>query len=127
MSRSRKFLISILVALALVSCVGKGKVVTNVSLVDPSERLSPNRVVEAFSKPPERPYREIAQLETLATEEVLSGIQMVESMRAKAAAIGADAIIVDQTQEGRKIVNNPLGINEKEVFRVLKGVAIKFR
>ncbi|MBF0152846.1 MAG: hypothetical protein HQL64_03780 [Magnetococcales bacterium] len=127
MAIGSKFLTFVLLTLFLVSCAGKGKIVTNMSLVDPSERIPPSRVVEAFSKPPERPYREIAQLETLATEEVLSGIQMVEHMRAKATTIGADAIIVDQNQEGRKIVNNPMGINEKEVFRVLKGVAIKFR
>ncbi|MBF0137711.1 MAG: hypothetical protein H7833_19105 [Magnetococcus sp. DMHC-1] len=127
MATGSKLLTFFLLALFLISCTGKGKIVTNISLVDPSERIPPSRVVEAFSKPPERPYREIAQLETLATEDVLSGIQLVEHMRAKAASVGADAIIVDQSLEGRKTVNNPLGVNEREVFRVIKGIAIKFR
>ncbi|MBF0625328.1 MAG: hypothetical protein HQL82_11050 [Magnetococcales bacterium] len=126
MKTGAKAFASLLALLLLVSCATSAQIVTNVALVNPGERLPPQKVVAAFTQPPTRAYREIAQLETMAAEEVLSSVSLVEHMRAKAAQIGADAIVVDQKNETRKTVSTPLGAAEITSYRVLKGIAIKF-
>ena len=69
---------------------------TSVVLLDPSKSYTASGTVEILLKAPDRPYVEIAKLES-------SGLigepepQLLEDARTKAAAIGADAIIVVET------------------------------
>jgi len=69
---------------------------TSLVLLDPAKRYPASTSVEILLKPPERPYIEIAKLESQG----LIGEPeppLLEDARAKAAEIGADAIIVVET------------------------------
>jgi hypothetical protein len=69
---------------------------TSVVLLDPAKQYSSSMSVAILLRPPERPYVEIAKLETKGAigepEPTL-----YEQAREKAAAIGADAIIIADT------------------------------
>jgi hypothetical protein len=69
---------------------------TSIVLLDPAKHYPPSASVEILLKPPERPYVEIAKLESqgLIGEPEPA---LLENARAKAAEIGADALIVVET------------------------------
>jgi hypothetical protein len=85
------YLVIVLAAL-LTGCAAT----TSVVLLDPAKSFPPSTEVQILLKPPERPYVEIAKLESrgLIGEPEPS---VLEDARAKAAQIGADAIIVVET------------------------------
>lgn len=68
--------------------------VTNAALLDPSRHYESQAVVELLDVPPARTFRKIARMETLGNEAVTSEVFLIESMRAKAQEIGAQAIVV---------------------------------
>ena len=86
-----KTLIAI-VAIVLAGCAPT----TSVVLLDPARQYAPSAGVEILLKAPERPYLEIAKLES-------SGVigepepALLEDARKRAQEIGADAIIVIQS------------------------------
>ena len=81
-----------IIALLLASCA----TTTSVVLLDPSKQYAPTTSVEILLRPPQRPYVEIAKLQS-------NGLigepepHVLEDARARAQEIGADAIIVLET------------------------------
>jgi hypothetical protein len=84
--------LSILLALLLAACA----TTTSVVMLDPSKQYPPTSSVQILLKAPDRPYVEIAKLES-------QGIPgepetaVLEDARERAAKIGADAIIVQES------------------------------
>src|SRR5690606_5531795 len=69
---------------------------TSVVMLDPAAKHPPTASVEILLKPPERPYVEIAKLESrgVAGEPETS---VLEDARERARRLGADAIIVQES------------------------------
>ena len=84
--------LSILFALLLAACA----TTTSVVMLDPAKQYPPTSSVQILLKPPDRPYVEIAKLESqgVAGEPETA---VLEDARERAAKIGADAIIVQES------------------------------
>jgi hypothetical protein len=84
--------LGILLALLLAACA----TTTSVIMLDPGKQYPPSASVVILLKPPDRPYVEIAKLESkgVAGEPETA---VLEDARERAAKIGADAIIVQDS------------------------------
>ncbi|WP_176065101.1 hypothetical protein [Anaeromyxobacter diazotrophicus] len=98
--------------LALAACAGGVKTVrTSDAQLAPRPSDCP---LEFLQKAPERPYDELAELETHVTAAPAGGTR--EALRPKACELGADAVIVT-----RDFVTNAYG------HAIVAGTAIKYR
>ena len=93
-----------LLALALAGCAAT----TSVVMLDQSKHYPPSASVEILLKPPQRPYVEIAKLESNGNVGEPEPA-VLEDARKRAQEIGADAIIVQETQS---IYQPPVIIHE---------------
>lgn len=91
---------AILLCLGLAACA----TTTSVVMLDPAKKFPPTESVQILLKPPERPYVEIAKLESrgVAGEPETS---VLEDARERARQLGADAIIV---QESASVYHPPV-------------------
>jgi hypothetical protein len=92
-----------------------GCIQTQVTMLDFAAKYPPARGVEVLYQEPHRPFKSFAVVEA---EGSASETQLLESLREKAKALGADAIIVlpPRQKEGTG------GL----LFPILKGIAIKY-
>lgn len=80
------------IVLLLAGCVS----ITSVVMLDPAKQYPPTSAARIYLKPPEQPYVEIAKLESKG----LPGepkTDVLEDARTKAQALGAHAVIVQET------------------------------
>lgn len=103
----------------LAGCLQSSRAITNAALVDPSQQYSPTESVDLLDTRPQRPFYKIGFLETMADEKTISDVMLLENMRAKAAAIGAHAIVVER--------NSMNTFDGGDVYRVLRGMAIRYK
>jgi hypothetical protein len=86
--------------LATLACLlalgGCASVTTHVVVLDPTARYEPTKDVLVLLRPPERPYVEIAKLESKGIIGEVEAV-LIEDARDKAKALGADAIITLET------------------------------
>jgi len=87
----------ILIAL-LAALAGCASVTTRVVETNPAVRFPPTTNVEILFEPPQRPYTQIAMLETEG-EFGVSELELLEDMRERARALGADAIVRTETRQ----------------------------
>jgi hypothetical protein len=82
----------VLSSLLLAACA----TTTSVVMLDPGKKFAPTASVQILLKPPQRPYVEIAKLESrgIPGEPETS---VLEDARERARQIGADAIIVEES------------------------------
>lgn len=99
----------ILAALAALLITGCATVSTQVVALDPALKLAPSQRVEILLEKPQRPYREIALLESRG----MAGdgeVELLQDAREKAQALGADAIVrleVEKTVHPPVVVYDP--------------------
>ncbi len=125
MTKARTVLL--LVALALTGCT-----TTSAVMLESGVTYPPTQNVQIITQVPSRPFKQIAMLE--ARGPVNTPVtSLLESMRQKAAAIGADAVIPTQdasTQLQLDLIYNPwLGGYQTfggGTIPIIRGVAIKF-
>jgi hypothetical protein len=95
-----RYLLAVASALAVAGC---HYVSTNASLIDPSLRLTKTcpAAVKLYTVPGrvQQPYREVALLNSVGKTSYSSESDMIKSMREKAAAVGANGIILDNINE----------------------------
>ena len=84
--------LSPLLGLLLVACA----TTTSVVMLDPGQKYPPTTSVQILLKPPDRPYVEIAILESQGVPGEPE-TAVLENARERAAKIGADAILVQDT------------------------------
>jgi hypothetical protein len=93
-----KSLSSLLVAVLLSACVR-----TNAALIDPSVQLARTckSAIKLYTTPDRvgRPYREVAMLNAKGESNWSDEGDMIESMREKAADVGANGIILNKIDE----------------------------
>lgn len=84
-----KVIITVVIALFLAGCAPT----TSIVMLDPTKQYAPTKSVEILLKAPQRPYVEIAKLESRG---VIGEPEpsVLEDARTRAQEIGADAIIV---------------------------------
>ncbi|HET7596662.1 MAG TPA: hypothetical protein VFK15_07000 [Burkholderiales bacterium] len=102
--------VALLAACCVLLLAACATVSTEVVSLAPELKLPPSQNVEILFEKPARPYREIALLETRGligdTE-----VQLWQDARAKAQALGADALIrleLDKTVQAPMVVYDPL-------------------
>lgn len=121
---------TIILALLLIALTGCA--VSNVTLLDDSQQYPPTQHVAILFSKPDRPYKTIGLIEVKG-DNSFTQPRLLEEMRKKAMAIGADAIIpTESTSEHvpQNLLFNPLlggyqsigGVN----FPILRGIAIKY-
>jgi hypothetical protein len=89
-----------LLGLLLAACA----TTTSVVMLDPSKQYPPTTSVQILLKPPDRPYVEIAKLESQGVPGEPE-TSVLEDARERAAKIGADAILV---QESSSVYQPPI-------------------
>lgn len=97
-------------ALALLAgCASPGSAV-QVHMLAPPGSYAPVHLVQVLTAPPAQPYTEIARLETTGAPGATAA-QVIDVLQKKAAALGADALIVSEhTQTGApQLQFNPVG------------------
>ncbi|OSM06827.1 hypothetical protein MAIT1_00302 [Magnetofaba australis IT-1] len=99
------------------------EIATNVALSDPSRRLPATHSVMLLEKEPQRAFEYVGRLETRGSEET-TDVELLESMRAKAAEIGAHAIIPDPTS--KRVLVGEESLMGPTYFRMLRGRAIRY-
>jgi hypothetical protein len=77
---------------------GCASVTTRVVETNPAARYPPTAGAEVLFEPPQRPYLQIAVLEAEGVFGT-SELELIEDMRKRAQALGADAVIVTGTRE----------------------------
>ncbi len=92
------------VSLVLVLLVAGCATTTSVVLLDPGKQYPPTTSVRILLKPPDQPYVEIAKLESQGVPGEPE-TAVLEDARERAARIGADAIIV---QESSRVYQPPI-------------------
>lgn len=95
-------------ALAVLSAAGCASVSTRVVELDPALRLPPSQRVEILLEKPQRPYRQVALLESRGITD--GEAELLEHARSKAQAMGADAIIrleVEKMQRPPIVIYDP--------------------
>jgi hypothetical protein len=120
------------IALLLVPLVLAGCATTSAVMLESGVTYPPTQNVQIITQAPTRPFKQIAMLE--ARGPVNTPVtDLLESMRQKAAAIGADAVIPTQdasTHQQQGLMYNPwLGGYQTiggGTIPVIRGVAIKF-
>jgi hypothetical protein len=98
------------IAVAALLLAGCATVVTRVAMLDPAVSLAPTSRVEILLEKPQRPYREIAFLESRGIAGG-SEVELLEDAREKARALGADAIVrleLEHTVQPPVVVYEPL-------------------
>ena len=116
----------------LIGTILSGCAQTSAVMFDDSVKYPPTHNVQIMTEVPTKPFKQIALLE--ARGPVNTPItDLLESMRQKAASIGADAVIATQdasTQQQQGLMYNPwLGGYQTiggGTLPVIRGVAIKF-
>ena len=95
-----RYLLATAPALVISAC---HSVSTSASLIDPSVRLAKTcpAAVKLYTVPDrvQQPYREVALLNSSGETSYSSESDMIKSMREKAAAVGANGIILDRIDE----------------------------
>ena len=91
---------AVLLSLVLAGCA----TTTSVVMLDPARKFAPTESVQILLKPPERPYVEIAKLESRGVPGEPE-TSVLEDARKRAQEIGAHAIIV---QESAAIYHPPI-------------------
>ena len=120
------------IALLLAALVLSGCATTSAVMLESGVTYPPTQNVQIITQVPTRPFKQIAMLE--ARGPVNTPVtDLLESMRQKAAAIGADAVIPTQdasTHQQQGLMYNPwLGGYQTiggGTIPVIRGVAIKF-
>lgn len=84
----------ILAAAALFAAAGCATVSTRVVELNPTQKFPPTTHVDVFLQKPDRPYTEIALIESDGQSEA----EMLNDAREKARQLGADAIVRTQVQ-----------------------------
>lgn len=101
-------LVPLAAALAALGTAGCASISTRVVELDPDLKFPPSRRVEVLLEKPQRPYRQIALLESRGVTD--GEAELLEHARSKAQAVGADAIIrlaVEQTQRPPIVIYDP--------------------
>lgn len=119
-------------AFLLAALVLSGCATTSAVMLESSVQYLPTQNVQILTEAPTRPFKQIAMLE--ARGPVNTPITyLLESMKQKAAAIGADAVIPTQdasTHQQQGLIYNPwLGGYQTiggGTLPVIRGVAIKY-
>lgn len=121
-------LLALLLGAALAGCAG-GPLVR----VEPLTQVvyPPSQLVEVLQAPPQRPYVALARLRGEAPAGT-AGVQVVAALQQKAAALGADAIIVrdESRQVPARFQYNPAGgqyqSTPPEVIPIYSALAIRW-
>jgi hypothetical protein len=95
-------------ALAALNAAGCASVSTRVVELDPTLRLPPSQRVEILFEKPQRPFRQIALIESRGIPD--GEAELLEQARSKAQAMGADAIVrleVEKTQRPPIVIHDP--------------------
>lgn len=103
--RSTNFLVAVLAALSATGCAS---VSTRVVELDPTLKLPPSQRVEILFEKPQRPFRQIALIESRGITD--GEAELLEQARSKARAMGADAIVrieVEKTQRPPIVIHDP--------------------
>lgn len=119
----------LLLVVAFVLC---GCATTSAVMLDSGASYPPTKNVQILTQAPARPFKQIAMLE--ATGPVNTPLpDLLESMKQKAAAIGADAVIPTEdasTQQQQALMYNPWLGGYQTVgggtVPVIRGIAIKY-